>query len=54
MDVQDVLGTITVGKKASLIITKQLNSLTELFYYFGENKIDQVIVEGKIVDAKAN
>ncbi len=54
MDVQNVLGTITVGKKASLIITKPLNSLTELFYYFGENNIDQVIVNGKLVDSKAN
>lgn len=54
MDVQDVLGSIAVGKKASLIITKQLNSLTELFYYFGKNNIDQVIVNGKLVDSKAN
>lgn len=54
MNVQDVLGSIEVGKKASLMITKQLNSLTELFYYFGENNIDQVIVEGKIVEGKAN
>ena len=54
IDVQDVLGSITVGKKASFIITKPLNSLAELFYYFGENNIDQVIVEGKIVEGKAN
>ena len=54
MDVQNVLGSVTVGKKASLIITKPLNSLTELFYYFGENNIDQVIVNGKLVDSKAN
>ena len=54
MDVQDVLGSIAVGKKASLIITKPLNSLTELFYYFGENNIDQVIVNGKLIDSKAN
>ena len=54
MDVHDVLGSITVGKQASLIITKPLNSLTELFYYFGENNIDQVIVNGKLVDSKAN
>ena len=54
MDVQNVLGSITVGKKASLIITKPLNSLTELFYYFGKNNIDQVIVNGKLVDSKAN
>jgi imidazolonepropionase len=54
MDVQNELGSIAVGKKASLIITKPLNSLAELFYYFGENNIDQVIVEGKIVEGKAN
>jgi imidazolonepropionase len=54
MDVQNILGSVTVGKKASLIITKPLNSLTELFYYFGENNIDQVIVNGKLVDSKAN
>jgi imidazolonepropionase len=54
MNIQDVLGSIAVGKKASLIITKPLNSLTELFYYFGENNIDQVIVNGKLVDSKAN
>jgi imidazolonepropionase len=54
MDFQDVLGSIVVGKKASVIITKALNSITELFYYFGENNIDQVIVEGKIVEGKAN
>jgi imidazolonepropionase len=54
MDVQEVLGSITVGKKASFIITKPLNTLAELFYYFGENNIDQVIVEGKIVEGKAH
>lgn len=54
MDVHAVLGSITVGKKASFIITKPLNSLAELFYYFGENNIDQVIVEGRIVEGKAN
>lgn len=54
MDVQNNLGSIAVGKKASLIITKPLNSLAELFYYFGENNIEQVIVEGKIVEGKAN
>ena len=54
MDVQDVLGSIVVGKKASVIITKPLNSITELFYYFGENNIDQVVVNGKLLDSKEN
>lgn len=54
MNVQDVLGSIAVGKKASFFITKPLNSLAELFYYFGENNIDQVVVNGNLVDSKAN
>ncbi len=54
MNVQDVLGSIAVGKKASFFITKPLNSLAELLYYFGENNIDQVVVNGNLVDSKAN
>lgn len=54
MDVHSELGSITVGKKASFIITKPLNSLAEMFYYFGDNNIDQVIVNGEIVHSKAN
>jgi imidazolonepropionase-like amidohydrolase len=53
-DTNNFIDCIVVGKKASIIITKALNSITELFYYFGENNIDQVIVEGKIVEGKAN
>ncbi|MFM1772213.1 MAG: hypothetical protein RLZZ71_1355 [Bacteroidota bacterium] len=54
MDVHSELGSITVGKKASFIITKPLNSLAEMFYYFGDNNIDQVIVNGELVHSKAN
>jgi imidazolonepropionase len=54
MDVHSDLGSITVGKKASFIITKPLNSLAEMFYYFGDNNIDQVIVNGELVHSKAN
>ncbi|MEY3850467.1 MAG: hypothetical protein RJA38_908 [Bacteroidota bacterium] len=54
MDVHSELGSITVGKKASLIITKPLNSLAEMFYYFGDNNVDQVIVNGELVHSKAN
>jgi imidazolonepropionase len=54
MDVQDELGSIAVGKKASFIITKSLNSLAEMFYYFGDNNIDQVIVNGELVHSKAD
>lgn len=54
MNVEEELGSIAVGKRASFIITKPLNSLTELFYYFGENHIDEVIVNGKRINLKSN
>ena len=42
-------GSISVGKKANLIITKPLNSFYEIPYAFGSNLIDQVIISGKVV-----
>lgn len=42
-------GSITVGKKANLIITKQLNSFYELPYCFASNLIDQVLINGKVI-----
>ncbi len=44
MDVEKHLGSITVGKKANLIITKPIPSLTYLPYSFGNNHIEKVIV----------
>ncbi|MDM1349556.1 imidazolonepropionase [Myroides marinus] len=48
MGVEKEYGSITKGKKASLIITKPLNSFYELPYAFGTNHIDQVILNGQI------
>ncbi|KUF43266.1 imidazolonepropionase [Myroides marinus] len=48
MGVEKEYGTITRGKKASLIITKPLHSFYELPYAFGTNHIDQVILNGQI------
>jgi imidazolonepropionase len=42
-------GSITVGKKASLIITKEIPSYYQLPYAFGSNLIDTVIIAGKII-----
>ncbi len=42
-------GSITVGKKANLIITKQIDSFYELPYSFGSNLIQNVIIEGKFM-----
>jgi imidazolonepropionase len=44
MELSDVMGSICVGKKASLIITKEMPSIAYLPYAFGEDLIDQVII----------
>ena len=49
MDISKTHGSITIGKKANVIITKPLNSIYELPYAFGSNLIDTVIIEGEIV-----
>lgn len=46
MDVLDTHGSITVGKKASFFITKEIPSLAFIPYSFGSDLIDQVYVEG--------
>ena len=47
MEVEDEVGSITVGKKANLIFTKPIPSLAYLQYSFGENLIDKVMINGK-------
>ena len=49
MDIAGEAGTITVGKKANLIITKEIPSLTFLPYAFGSNLIDKVMISGKLI-----
>ena len=46
MGLEKKLGSITIGKKANLIITKPALSLTMLPYSFGSNLVEQVIVNG--------
>ncbi|MBS1563080.1 MAG: imidazolonepropionase [Bacteroidetes bacterium] len=43
------LGSITVGKKANLIVTKPIPSLAYLPYAFGSNLIDKVMIKGEWV-----
>ena len=42
-------GSITIGKKANLIITKPISSYYQMPYAFGSNLIDRVFIEGKII-----
>jgi len=44
MEMEAEMGTIAIGKKASLIITKPVSSLAYLPYSFGENWVERVIV----------
>ena len=44
MNIQDEVGSIQIGKKANLIITKPANGLEDIPYWFGENMISSVIV----------
>ncbi|HWJ29761.1 MAG TPA: amidohydrolase family protein, partial [Flavisolibacter sp.] len=46
MEVQEVAGSITIGKKANLIMTKEIPSLAYLPYAFGSNLIEKVMIDG--------
>jgi imidazolonepropionase len=48
MELQDKLGSIAIGKKANLIITKPMPSLAYFPYSFGENLIKKVVIKGEI------
>ncbi|MDU8886198.1 imidazolonepropionase [Yeosuana sp. MJ-SS3] len=49
MGIENEYGSITIGKKANLIITKKVPSYYYLPYAFGENHIDSVIINGKLM-----
>lgn len=44
MGVEDQLGSITIGKKAHVFITKSIPSLTCIPYSFGSNLVERVII----------
>lgn len=49
MELQNEVGSISVGKKANLIFTKPIPSLAFLPYSFGSNLIDKVMIGGEFV-----
>ncbi len=49
MELQNDVGSITVGKKANLIFTKAIPSISYLPYAFGSNLIDKVMINGQWV-----
>ena len=49
MGVSETQGTITVGKKANIIITKPISSYYQIPYAFGSNLIQDVMINGKMI-----
>ncbi|MBI9039243.1 MAG: imidazolonepropionase [Bacteroidales bacterium] len=50
MDVSEELGSIAIGKKANVFITKKIPSYEFMPYYYGTNKVETVILNGEIWD----
>ena len=48
MGVSDELGSIAVGKKANVFITKPIPSVAYMPYAYGSNKVETVIINGKV------
>ena len=49
MGISATHGSISIGKKANLIITKPISSYYQIPYAFGSNLIEDVILDGKII-----
>jgi len=48
MGLSESLGSICIGKKANIIITKETTGINMLPYAFGSHHVDQVILNGEI------
>lgn len=49
LEIADILGSITVSKKANVFITRPMPSLAYLPYAFGTPMIDRIILNGKVI-----
>jgi imidazolonepropionase len=49
MELENEVGSVSVGKKANLIFTKPIPSLAYLPYSFGANLIDKVMINGEFI-----
>ena len=49
MGISNMLGSIAVGKKANVFITKDIPTYEYLPYYYGTNKVDKIILNGEII-----
>lgn len=53
MGIAETHGSISIGKKANVLITKPMEALARIPYSFGENNIETVIINGKIDNLKS-
>jgi imidazolonepropionase len=50
MGLSEDFGSIARGKTANVFITKEIPSVAFIPYYYGSNKVERVILNGKIMD----
>ncbi len=50
MGISDYYGSITVGKKANLILTKHMENFAEIPYAFGNNPVHKTILNGRVLN----
>jgi imidazolonepropionase len=48
MGLSEELGSIAIGKKANVFITKKIPGFEFMPYYYGTNKVEQVILNGEL------
>ena len=48
MELENELGTLAIGKRANLIITKKISSLAFIPYDFGNNPVDKMTLNGEL------
>lgn len=49
MNLEETHGSISIGKKANVIITKEIPSVAHMPYSFGANPVESLILNGKII-----
>lgn len=47
MDLSESHGSIAIGKRANLIVTKKMSSLAFIPYAFGSNVVERVMLNGE-------
>lgn len=48
LELSEEMGSIAVGKRANLIVTRPMNNANQIPYDFGNNPVGQMILDGKI------